>query len=589
MTRELHDLRQAYQAMLKNGRSLRETTPGSASVRVGLLCEHAPQLLSDILVAALAERGLETSLYVADYDSAPLETHSAESDLYQANPEIVIYSMAMQKYRDRFYRAPPVVRASLPETAAANAFAIIDALCAKGITVIVCNLALPIERQFGNFAILTNSSLFGSVMRLNLLLAEGVSDRRGCHLNDTMYLSSNVGSKAFLDERLWHSGKYPYANEYLPLVARSLAGIIAVKKGQVTKALVLDLDNTMWGGVIGDDGMDGIALGGDAYGEAFVHFQRYILSLRDRGYILAVCSKNNEDVAIEVFRSHPEMAIRETDISVFVANWNNKASNIEYIARVLNIGLDSMIFIDDSAFERDLVKTQLPMVHVPDLPEDVSEYVRCIEESGLLDALGETKDDADRNSRYREEAIRTKEQVKYDSIDEYLGSLNMASQCGPFQTRDMARIAQLFQRSNQFNFRTQRLSQAECERLVDSGEVTVSARLADSFGDYGLISAIACEAEGEYLFVKEFVMSCRVLKRGVEDFLMNHLFSECRAAGLKGIEGEIIPSAKNKMVADFYRDFEFELVSENEGVTRWRLDVKNYQTRSNFITGASND
>ncbi|MEJ1937153.1 HAD-IIIC family phosphatase, partial [Nostoc sp. NIES-2111] len=318
-----------------------------------------------------------------------------------------------------------------------------DTLTSRGITVVLNNFPLPIERMFGNYGALTAQSLYGNVTRFNALLTQEIASRADCLLNDVLYIASQVGSLNFLDERLWQASKYPCANQHLPELTRSIARMIAARKGKVTKVLVLDLDNTLWGGVIGDDGLNGIALGGDAYGEAFQQFQRYILGLRDRGHVLAVCSKNDEANALGVFRSHPEMIIKESDISVFVANWNDKASNIAYIARVLNLGLDSFIFVDDSPFERDLVKTALPAVAVPDLPEDVADYCRALEASGLLEGTGFTKEDVTRNAKYREEARRSTEQMKFGNIEDYLASLDMRIDCGPFRSIDLPRIAQL--------------------------------------------------------------------------------------------------------------------------------------------------
>jgi FkbH-like protein len=460
-----------------------------------------------------------------------------------------------------------------------------DALLERKISVVVSNLALPIERMFGNYGALTQQSLYGSVLAFNNLLAEAVKTRRSCSMNDVMFIANRFGSENFFDERLWLSSKAPCAYRFLPEIARSISRIVAVNRGKAKKVLVLDLDNTIWGGVIGDDGMDGIALGGDAFGEAFQQFQKYVLGLRDRGFVLAVCSKNNEATAIEPFRSHPEMLLNETDISVFVANWNDKAGNIDYISRVLSLGRDSFIFIDDSAFERDQVANAHPMVAVPEIPEDVAGYISAIEWSGLLEAQSFTAEDATRNDSYRVEAQRTTEQLRFSDIGEYLASLEMKITAEPFGVADLPRVAQLIQRSNQFNLRTQRLSEADCESAAKLNHVTLSARLSDKFGDYGLISVVVGEPDGDSLFIKELVMSCRVLRRGVEEYLMNTLFSEAALRGFSGIKGEYIASAKNKMVEGFYRDFGFDLISDPSDLKRtvWYLATSDYAPRKTHI------
>jgi FkbH-like protein len=576
-----------YLELLRAGRRISENEQKLPELRVALLCDHAPQQFALVLKAALLEMGVFPQLRMGDYGATAVEAYDPGSELYEFKPDVAVYGIVVQKYRDRFYQAEdPAAREALPSAYLQEVLGVIDALLARGVGVVVNNLALPVERMFGNYGALTSQSLYGSVLRFNHMLHEAIAARRDCLLNDVMYVAAQSGA-AFFDERLWLASKYPCANTVLPEVARSTARALAARKGRVTKVLVLDLDNTLWGGVIGDDGLEGIGLGGDAYGEGFQAFQRYLLALRDRGYVLAVCSKNNENVALECFRKHAEMVMREEDVSLFVANWNDKASNIEYIARVLNLGIDSFVFLDDSPFERDLVRTKCPRINVPELPDDVAEFVACIERSGLLEATAHTEEDYSRNQKYREEAQRTTEQIKYASIDDYLKSLKMRMTCGPFKPEDLPRVAQLIQRSNQFNLRTQRLSQAACERHAANGEVTVAARLADRFGDYGLIAVACCETLGDELFVAELVMSCRVLKRGVEEYLMNHLFAECARRGLRGVRGEYIRSAKNQMVKDFYKGFGFHLVESNGERDAWALGVDEYRPRATEIEEAS--
>ncbi len=572
--------------MLRQGRTLAANDQGLPELPVALLADHATQQLAHLLKAAIHDQGFFPVLYEADYGASAFEAFDANSALYASGAKTVFFSQAMQKYRARFYEAADAAaREALPRAYLDETLAVITALAGRGLRVAAANLALPLERMFGNYGAVTAQSLWGSVLRFNQLLAEAA--QQGLfQVVDVMYLGSRFGTEQFLDERLWQHSKYLCANRFLPELARQVARSIAVQQGRVAKCLVLDLDNTLWGGVIGDDGMDGIALGGDAEGEAHAMFQRYLLSLKQRGFILAVCSKNNEENALEVFRKHPEMVLREEDIAVFVANWNDKAANIEYIARVLNIGLDSLVFIDDSAFERNLVRQALPAVSVPELPDDVAGYIPALEASGLLEATGFSGADAARNQMYREEAQRSSQQLQYGNIDDYLRSLAMVIDCRPFQDGEMGRVAQLFQRSNQFNLRTQRLDERQCRAMRDDAAhcVTLQARLADCFGDYGLICAIACDTVDGWLNVAELAMSCRVLKRGVEGYLMNLLFEHCGRLGLKGVRGEYLPSAKNAMVRDFYRQFGFEPAGGAGPGTVWALPHERYSPQATFIT-----
>ena len=575
-----------YMAMVRQGRACTTNDNGLPEMRLAILADHASQQMTLVLKAALVELGFFPAVYEAEYATAAFEAFDPGSGLYAFKPEAVLLTMAVQKYRDRFLGLKSTAeREALPRAYLSDMLTIVDTLSQAGMRVIVNNLALPVERMFGSFAALTNQSLYGSVLQFNMLLSEAVLQRKGCALNDVMYIANRVGTENFFDERMWLNAKYLCSSQMLPEVTRSIARALVVRRGKVSKCIVLDLDNTLWGGVIGDDGLDGIVLGGNAVGEAFRLFQSYLLALRDRGYVLAVCSKNTESVAIEAFRRHPEMIITENDIAVFVANWNDKASNIEYIARVLNLGLDSFIFIDDSPFERDLVRTALPQVLVPDMPEDPADYVKAIEESGLLESSGFSQEDSTRNQNYRIEAQRATEQIKYGSIDDYLASLGMQADCRTFRKEDLPRVAQLLQRSNQFNLRTQRFSEADCERymLETDRRIGLQIKLADKFGDYGLISVVCCDVEDGALVVSELVMSCRVLKRGVEDYIMNRLFEECRARGLDGVRGEYRPTAKNGMVRSFFEGFGF-LAQEHDAVReQWYLPADRYELRPTFI------
>ncbi len=576
----------AYLAMVRRGNELVHNTGGLPVLEVAIMADHATQQFVFVLKAALEEEGFFPVIHESDYGTAAFEAFDGNSDLYASGSGTVYFSMAMQKYRARFYEAPDAaVREALPQAFLDEVLGIIGAMAEKGLKVIASNLALPLERMFGNYALMTAQSLWGSVLRFNQMLAHAALGGM-FRVNDVMYLGNRFGAEAFMDERLWQHSKYLCANRFLPDLARQLARTLAVQQGKVSKCLVLDLDNTLWGGVIGDDGVDGIVLGGDAEGEAYVLFQRYLLALKQRGYILTVCSKNNEETALDVFRSHPEMLIREEDVAVFVANWNDKAANIEYIASVLNIGLESLVFIDDSAFERNQVRQALPMVSVPELPEDVTGYIAVLESTGLLEATGFSDADALRSQMYREEAKRSSQKLRHGNIDDYLRSLEMVVELRPFQDADMGRVAQLFQRSNQFNLRTQRLDERQCRAFRDDNLhcVTLQARLRDCFGDYGLISAIACNTINGWLNVVELVMSCRVLKRGVESYLMTQLFEHCRRMGLKGVRGEYIATTKNAMVQGFYHQFGFEPATPSEAGDVWLLPVERYVAQPTFIS-----
>ena len=576
-----------YFSMLKDGKAITKNEGKLPEVRVAILANYATQQFVHVLKAALSELGFFPHVFAAEYDTAALEVYNPDSSLFAFEPDFVFLGAALQHYRDRFFACrTPDERERLPDHYSEELVGIAKTLHDKKIPVLLTNLVLPVERMFGNYGVMTRHSLYGSVLAINQLFQKAAT-QKWCSRIDVIHLAAVHGIRSFIDEKLWVSSKYLCANKYLPELARSVAGTIGVRKGKVKKCLVLDLDNTLWGGVIGDDGIDGIQLGhGNGYGEAFQLFQSYILSLKHRGFILAVCSKNTDEVARNVFRNHPDMILREDDIAVFFANWSDKAGNIEYIAKTLNIGLDSLVFIDDSPFERNLVRSILPMVAVPEMPEEVTEYISTIEESGLLEASAYSKEDFERNQMYREEAIRATEQIKFSNLDEYLQSLEIVVSCGPFTHDEVPRVAQLLQRSNQFNLRTQRFDERACSEFMSSPNnyFTFSARLRDRFGDYGLIAVICGEVKGDTLDVTELVMSCRVLKRGMEEFMINKLVQYCREKGLKNIRGEYIPTSKNGMVKEFYPGFGFVPTTAAEGRSAWALNVNTFSPLKTFIS-----
>jgi len=333
--------------------------------------------------------------------------------------------------------------------------------------------------------------------------------------------------------------------------------------GQVIKCVVVDLDNTLWGGVIGDDGLDGIEISAHGDGEAFYRMQQYLRALKQRGIVLAVCSKNEMANALLPFEEHPEMILRREDFAVFLANWNDKAVNIREIKGTLNIGFDSIVFLDDNPFERNLVRELIPGVVVPELPEDPADYVRAISELNLFETTSFSAEDAKRTELYQAEASRREQQAGFASVEEFLQSLDMRITVARFDPFHLPRISQLMQRSNQFNLTTRRLSEIECKALMENPAcLPLYAKLADRLSDHGLISIVTVEAQPATnpaaLAIRDWLMSCRVLGRGVETFLMNQVVEHARKLGLPEVTAEYIPTTKNGMVKDFFQQFGFE-------------------------------
>ena len=371
----------------------------------------------------------------------------------------------------------------------------------------------------------------------------------------------------------------------MPSRPRSPA-IIGAIYGRTSKVLVLDLDNTLWGGVIGDDGADKILIGRETpLAEAFTAFQEYCLRLRDRGILLAVCSKNNEDVAKSGF-AHPDSVLKLDHFSAFKANWEPKHENILAIAKELNLGVDSMVFIDDNPAERAIVSGQLPNVAVPDVGSDVAKFAAVIEAGRYFEPISIGKEDLQRAKLYEENAQRSQLQQKFANYGEYLDSLEMSAEIAEFNNTYIERISQLTNKTNQFNLTTRRYTLSEIESTMSDGRhIGLYGKLTDRFGDNGLISIVLGRIEGAQLHMDLWLMSCRVLKREMEFAMLDSLVERARANGVKEIIGSYLPTPKNGMVEDHYEKLGFTLQSRDEESKKsiWSLDVNTYQHRNTHI------
>lgn len=371
----------------------------------------------------------------------------------------------------------------------------------------------------------------------------------------------------------------------LPFVASRTWDIISSIEGKFKKCLILDLDNTVWGGVVGDDGWENIQIGhGLGIGKAYTEFQEWVKKLKNRGIIVCVCSKNDEDKAKEPFEKNPEMVLKLDDISVFIANWENKADNIRTIQRILNIGFDSMVFLDDNPFERNLVRENVPGVLVPELPEDPGNYLEYLYSLNLFETASYSSADKDRTKQYQIEAKRVATAKKYTNEADFLKSLNMVSEVSGFTNFNTPRVAQLSQRSNQFNLRTIRYTEDQITAIEnDPKQKGFAFSLKDKFGDNGLIAVVILqEKNADTLFIDTWFMSCRVLKRGMENFTLNTIVAWAKENGYKQIIGEYLPTPKNGMVAEHYPNLGFETIEKSD-TAQWLLNLEKYQNRVCYI------
>jgi FkbH-like protein len=374
--------------------------------------------------------------------------------------------------------------------------------------------------------------------------------------------------------------------EAIPHIAQNVGAIINSIFGKNKKCLVLDLDNMLWGGVIGDDGLGGIQLGSEtASGEAYTEFQRYVKGLKDRGVILAVCSKNEEVNAKEGF-AHSDSILTLGDFSAFQANWNEKHNNVRHIAETLNIGIDSIVFVDDNPVEREIVRAQEPLVTVPEIGDNVTKFISIIDKSGLFEAVSLSREDLQRASFYSDNSKRVSSEAQFENYDAFLRSLGMVAEIKPLTEIFAERAVQLCNKTNQFNVTTRRVTTAQMSGMISSPDViTIYGRLEDKFGDSGLVSLMSGDIRGEALHISLWLMSCRVLKRGLEGAMLDRMAALAKARGLTSLVGYYLPTPKNKMVSELFAEMGFEPYADTEGqARRWRLDLgPPYQNRNSII------
>lgn len=550
---------------------------------LAVLGDCATQHLATALRGYGVSAGIRLNVFDADYDQIDAQVMAPDSELYRFAPQGVLLQMCTEKLQEAFYDRPPEARASFAEDTYARIRQIWSRIgCRIPATVLQCNFPLIDDGVFGQFGNKTEQSFLFQQRKLNYLLMQGCQEAKNTFLIDLDALQTALGRSTFADPKLYYVAKMPISLAALPAAAKLVVDVVRSLQGAVKKCLVLDLDNTLWGGVIGDDGLSGIQIGELGTGHAFSDFQKWLKELKNRGILLTVCSKNNEDTAKEPFEKHPEMVLRLEDFSMFVANWEDKARNIRTIQQALNIGMDSMVFLDDNPFERELVRTMIPEITVPELPEDPALYLQYLRGLDLFETASYSREDAGRTEQYREKAQRAAFEAAFQSYDDYLEALQMRASAAAFDPFHYPRIAQLTQRSNQFNLRTVRYTEAEIEALAqDDSRIGLYFTLKDKFGDHGLISVVVLEKQPEdTLFISEWLMSCRVLKRGMEEFIVDKILSVAAQQGFRRVIGEYIPTPKNAMVKDLYEQLGFARLENG----RFQAEVSGFPYHKTFIT-----
>jgi FkbH-like protein len=442
--------------------------------------------------------------------------------------------------------------------------------------IILQNIAPPVESIFGSYERILPGTINWLCSKINLEIDKLNSNE--IMVLDIKGLASNIGLNNWHDPTIWNLAKISFSQKYTPMYSEYICRILGVKNGKSRRCLILDLDNTLWGGVIGDDGIEGINIGnGDATGEAYVAIQKLAMQLHDRGIVLAISSKNEDHIAREPFKNHPDMILREKHIAVFQANWKDKASNIRAIAESLSLGLESIVFLDDNPAERMQIRKELPQIAVPELPSDPALYPRQLMIAGYFEAIAFSEEDSKRANFYQDNAKRIKILNESSDMESYLNSLEMEAQFKKFDHIGRSRIAQLISKSNQFNLTTKRYTELEIAEIEkDENYYTRQIRLKDILGDNGMISVVICLKKEKIWEIDTWLMSCRVLGRRVEEIVLQDIIKNAQLEGVTKIIGKYIPTKKNVIVKDHYEKLGFNKRYGDEIKEIWELELKNF-------------
>lgn len=569
-------------ALIQNAQALRDDPDAAygegtfAEIRLALVGGFTTDFVARILEVFLHAWNIKADIFQTPFGTLTESILAPDSELYGFRPQL---TLLLVHQGNLMGAPPPTAQPSELEAAVENEArrwrSYWKTLASRaGTQIIQSNFELPTARALGNMDGFHPSGRGAYTRAVNLGLARDLP--KGVSIFDLDYQSAHFGLKHVRDDARYHTTKQPFSFAFLPTYCHALSSVIAAHCGRAKKCVVLDLDDTLWGKTAAEDGIDNIELGPDsALGEAFLAFQRYLKGLRGRGVILAVNSKNDAELAKHVFEAHPHMALTLDDIACFEANWNNKADNLRTIASKINIGRDSMVFFDNSAQERHLIRQTFPEVTVVDVPEEPSDYVAALDQCMAFEVVELTADAAKRTEYLIQNQHRAETEDEFLDYDAYLDSLHMVANVAPIGHKNLPRAAELVQRTNQFNLRTIRHSTAQLERMLSNGKhLGFCCDLRDRFGQHGIISVVILERRPDQLFIDTWLMSCRVLKKSVEQFVFEKIVDVAKSEGVSKIAAEYRPTSKNKMVAELYSQLGFDKTSvSHAGETTWEFSL----------------
>jgi len=554
--------------------------PARAVASLALLGSGTTEYLTPLLRLAARRRGIDLEVWEAPFNTYQQVVLDPDSALYSREFDLVLF-------------APDDTALSLP-LSSEQPDAAVKAETERWVglwqtitertraRIVQCNFALPPRGTFGHLGARLPGSRQTMAQRVNLRLGELAGDT--VSLIDCDALAALVGKDRWFDDRYRLVAKQAVSLTALPLLARHATAVIAAELGLARKCVVVDLDNTIWGGEVGEVGVEGVVLGDGPEGEAYSAFQDHLLELTKKGIVLAVCSKNDEGLARSMFEHHPDMRLRLDDVAAFAVSWEPKTDGIRRLAESLDLGLDAMVFVDDNPAERELVRSQLPDVEVITLPDDPAYFARAVADSLLFETRSYTSEDARRVESYRGRAQSVELQRSATSLEDFYRDLDMHAVVAPFDELHLPRIAQLVGKTNQFNLTTRRHPPATLRAFMeDPSVVTMYARLEDRFTDHGLVAVLVAVPDGSVLEIDTWLMSCRVIGRTLEHTMLDQLVQQAMRAGCTKLRGRYLPTDRNGLVADLYRRLAFHPLEGLEASTSWELEVEERPT-SEFIT-----
>jgi FkbH-like protein len=556
--------------------------------RVGILGGSTTHDIRDMIELFLLSHAIRPSFYESEYAQYWQDAMFPNAELETFKPDVIFIhttSRNIERWPELSDSADDVE--ALIEREFARFSSMWDKLHdAYACPIIQNNFEQPYWRLLGNKDASDPHGRAYIALRLNLLFARYARQHDYFYINDINWLSADYGLSKWSDPFHWHMYKSHPAIPAIPALARSVANIIKSIYGKNKKAFALDLDNTLWGGVIGDDGVEGVAVGQEtSMGQVYSEFQSYIKAHRQLGVLLNVISKNDAPNAIAGLE-HPEGTLKPDDFILIKANWEPKSRNLIDMGHDLNLLPESFVFVDDNPAEREIIRQQVPGVAIPEL-ETPETYIRAIDRAGYFEVTTLTRDDANRDAMYKDNAARSRQQTLFTDYTQYLRSLEMTAVIRPFEPVYIQRIAQLTNKSNQFNLTTKRYSSQDIESAAaDPANITLYGKLQDKFGDNGVVSVVVGRQENTALHIVLWLMSCRVLKRDMEFAMMDELVRLAKTRGVDTLVGYYYPTAKNAMVKEFYGKQGFTKTEEDEdGNAVWRLDIRDgYVNRQDVIT-----